>query len=62
MSFAQSAVAMADRLEPSLDIEIASAIDPAGRRVGILGRYNANVRRRRQIRFWILRPQIMTLR
>jgi hypothetical protein len=50
---------MADGLQASLDIEIAGAIDAASWRIGIFGRYHADVRRRWQIAFPIMRPQIM---
>jgi hypothetical protein len=38
---------MLDRLEPSLDIEIAGTIDTPSRRIGVLDRTDGDMRRRR---------------
>ena len=50
---------MAYRFEPGLDIEIAGTIDTAGFRLRILDLGDGDVRRRRQVAFPVLRPQII---
>ena len=50
---------MLDRLEPSLDIKVAGAIDAAGFRIGILNGGDSDMRRRRQIACPILRAQVV---
>jgi hypothetical protein len=60
-AFAQRAVAMPYRLEPGFGVKVAGAIDASRGGVGVFDACDRYVRRRRQVGFSVLRPQVMAL-